>query len=151
MADTVSLTVQLVDKVSGGAKKASQSIQKLTDSTVKFNSAGRAIDKTTGKFVKLTRWQDKARAKFKDLAKSIFSLSTAASIFKSVGRSVLVAATGFFKASIKAEALSSGIGVFLKDAAKGKKAFADLIAISNKTGLSIEAAATTFRALSAPV
>ncbi len=166
MADAVSLTVQMVDKVTGPANKAAASVNKLTGNVYKFNKAGKLIDANTGKFLKLkgsvndaTMGLDDIDARSKDATGSIGSLVKKAmamqgvvAVFGAVKAAITGVIRGVFrfsmalgKTAITAEALEFGIAKFLKSASAGKKAFKELLDISNKTSISIESAATTFR------
>lgn len=59
MADVADLIIQLIDKVSGPARKISGSLRSVNGaakaSSVSFNKAGRAVDSVTGRYVKLGR------------------------------------------------------------------------------------------------
>jgi hypothetical protein len=166
MADNVSLTVQLVDKVSGPANKAAASVNKLTGQAYKFNKAGKLIDANTGRFLKfkgsvndasmgLDDIHDRLGAAgggFAALVKKAMAFQAVVGVFNAF-KSIIVGTvklayrfgSALIRTAITAEALEFGIAKFLKSADKGKKAFQDLISISNKTGISIENAATTFR------
>jgi len=166
MADAVSLTVQMVDKVTGPANKAAASVNKLTGQVHKFNKAGKLIDANTGKFLKLkgtigdaSMGLDDIDERSKDATGSIGSLVKKAmamqgvvAVFGAVKAAITGVVRGVFrfsmalvKTAITAEALEFGIAKFLKSASAGKKAFKELLDISNKTSISIENAATTFR------
>jgi uncharacterized phage infection (PIP) family protein YhgE len=142
MAETVSLTVQLVDKVSGGARKAANALGKIVSFLRRITTGSKSATENTKKLASQT---EGAASGIKKLAAQYLTFQAAKGVFMAVGRGIAAAARGFFQAAVTAESLSRGIGTFLKDAKKGEKAFLSLIKISNKTGLSIEAAATTFR------
>jgi len=145
MANSVQLTVELMDRVSGPARKAAAGIDKINKATNRIGKDGRLRD-AKGRFVAMGQAAGGAVGPMQRLRSAISRIGPALALVAIATAAMAVkAGKAVVEAAAQTEKFRFALKAFLKSGKKADAEMQALLRISDKLGLSFNDTVSTFQ------